>query len=83
VSANLRSCSQALHNALKADDAAWSKLVLVGHMQEVDEDGEDLPGVWIELKNCHCQATLSKLVIRAVSPTLTEDEQLVALRGVS
>jgi hypothetical protein len=53
-------CSQALHNALKADDAAWATLPLVG-VQHIDAD-EDGPAESLELRNCACGSTLCKSI---------------------
>lgn len=50
-------CTQALHDAFKADPTLWSTLKYLGVMLvEADEDG---PGYGLELRNCgHCHSTL-------------------------
>lgn len=51
-------CSSAVHEALKADDAAWLRLALVG-VQLVDAD-EFGPAERLELRNCVCNSTLCR-----------------------
>lgn len=57
-------CSQAVHEALKADDAAWAALPCIGYMPECDDNGDEVPGLALEGRNCTCGSTLWKVVRR-------------------
>lgn len=45
------------HAALKADDAAWNALDLVGFQEDYDDDGNRSD---LELRNCACRSTLCR-----------------------
>lgn len=53
-------CSQAVHDALKADLVAWSALPLLG-VQRFEAEGDE-PESALEMRNCHCNSTLCKSV---------------------
>lgn len=50
------------HQAVKRDDAAWSKLALVGEMLTYNE--EPNAATHLELRNCACKTTLCREVWR-------------------
>lgn len=53
-------CATSVHEALKADEAAWSNLRLIG-VQKFDAD-EEGPAYALEMRNCTCKSTLCKEV---------------------
>lgn len=57
-------CTVALHEALKRDEAAWKSLPCIGYMPEFDDNGDEVPGLAMEGRNCHCKSTLWKVVRR-------------------
>lgn len=53
-------CTDAIHRAIKADDAAWARQPFVG-LWRVDEDGEVL--ISDEVRNCAaCHTTMMRPV---------------------
>lgn len=52
-------CSQAEHDAIKADDARWLSLEYVGMQPTYDEPGQPQED---ELRNCTCGSTLNRPV---------------------
>lgn len=54
-------CTQASHDALKRNPAAWSRLVLIGHQRTYDEPGQP---THLEMRNCTCGSTLCLPVLK-------------------
>lgn len=53
-------CSPAIHEQLKADPTAWSKLTYIGRQPTYDNAD---PGSSLELRNCcHCESTLAIII---------------------
>lgn len=53
-------CPEAVHEALKADPVAWPALRLIG-VQRFEAEGDE-PAEALEMRNCHCQSTICKVV---------------------
>lgn len=49
-------CTEAIHSALKSDDAAWSQLEYVNTIRM--EYGDGGPDEMQEARNCRCGSTL-------------------------
>lgn len=68
MSANLV-CSSAVHEALKADDKAWSLLPYTRSGVQLDAD-EDGVHALFQVRQCHCHSTLYRDFLPAVTARL-------------
>lgn len=62
-------CSSAVHEALKADDRAWSALPFARSGVHLDAD-EDGVHALFQCRNCHCNSTLYRDFLPAVTARL-------------
>lgn len=55
TSVRVPECSNASHDVLKRNSAAWSRLELRGYQRTYDEPGQP---THLEMRNCFCGSTL-------------------------
>lgn len=55
-------CQPAVHEAIKTDDAVWSRLRFIG-FQELPAESASEPAESFEVRNCACHSTLYRKVV--------------------